>query len=70
MAVRWFMLDRLVCPRLEACDDAWRTLATFQDVLAQMGGAVAGRRTALTPADFCALLQGCGFRDLTLLKPG
>jgi hypothetical protein len=69
MAVRWSQLGRLVAPRLEVFDDGWTTLSTFCDVLEQLGRVSAGTRRSINPAAFCALLESCGFVDLTPLKP-
>ncbi|WP_146010056.1 hypothetical protein [Burkholderia sp. WAC0059] len=70
MAVRWFQLDRVIAPRLEVFDDAWQVLSTFSDVLAQPGQVRIGAHRSLTPEGFCAVLQNCGFADLTPLEPG
>jgi len=69
MAVRWFQLDRLIAPRLEVFDDGWAALSTFGDVLEQLGRVSAGTRRSINPPAFCALLESCGFVDLTPLKP-
>jgi hypothetical protein len=47
-------------PLFGAFDDSWRALPHIQDVL----NALAKRRSA-TPAEFCALLVECGFKDET-----
>ncbi|MBN3807660.1 hypothetical protein [Paraburkholderia sp. Ac-20347] len=61
MAVRWYQLGAMLCPRLEVFDDGWRTLATFADVIKKLGHVPTSRSVAIVPVAFCALLEGCGF---------
>lgn len=68
-AVRWFQLDRMIAPRLEIFDDAWAVFATFGDLVEQLGRVPSGRRRSISPTDFCRVLEGCGFDDLTPLAP-
>jgi hypothetical protein len=65
MAVRWYELHGILCPRLEAFDDSWRVLASFGDLLETMGSIPAGWRNAIAPRAFCALLEARGFLDRT-----
>lgn len=61
--MRWYDLGSAgIAPRLEAFDDAWHALFTFQDVLA----ALAERDGKnITPKQFVELLTSLGFVDLT-----
>ncbi|WP_321943811.1 hypothetical protein [Paraburkholderia tropica] len=65
MAVRWYPLHNLLCPRLEVFDDGWRVLSTVGDVLERMGRVSASRNNAIAPTAFCALLEAGGFVDRT-----
>lgn len=65
LAVRWYRLDHVLAPRLEVFDDGWRLLPDFGDILEAMARVRTGRNMAITPAAFCALLEGYGFADRT-----
>lgn len=60
MRMLWRNLGGKPTPQLEVFSDAWSALATFGDVIAELG-----KRDGITPPDFCALLLACGFTDLT-----
>lgn len=68
MAVRWYQLHGVLCPRLEAFDDSWRVLASFGDVLETMGRIPAGWSNAIAPRAFCCLLEASGFLDRTPMR--
>ncbi len=64
MAVRWHQLEngKPPVPRLECFNDGWHALYQFQNVLAAMAEV---DREDITPYEFCALLEHCGFIDKT-----
>lgn len=62
MQMTWEILANRPTPRLMVWNDAWHTLYEFRDVLAELAK-VDGQE--ISPAEFCALLDRCGFRDLT-----
>lgn len=64
MGVNWYQLESDGSPVLclEVFNDAWRALAQFKDVidaLAEVDG------QDITPQQFCAILDRCGFVDAT-----
>ncbi len=65
MSVKWHDLGNKVYPRLEVFDESWKCLLGFSDVIKAMSK-VDGE--GIAPIDFCKLLDGCGFKDLTPLK--
>lgn len=63
MAMKWINIvgDKL-SPRLECYSDAWSALARFPDLIQKLGDL---DDIDLTEEQFCALLDVCGFKDLT-----
>jgi hypothetical protein len=62
MSVRWEKLDGQLVPYLHCYDDAWSALSMFKDVIDAMAEHDSEN---ITPAQFCQLLDGCGFVDAT-----
>ncbi len=65
MAMRWIELNSRNVPRFEIYSDAWYVLSQFQDlinVLAEYND------KDITPEEFCDILLGLGFEDLTCVK--
>lgn len=62
MSVRWKELGGNNVPKLEVFDDGWSALATFPDVIEEMGKM---DNENITPKQFCSLLLSCGFHDKT-----
>lgn len=65
MAVRWHNLGGKLEPRLEVYDDGWAKLWEFRDVIEKMAQC---NDRGISPEEFCNLLKGCGFKDLTLVE--
>lgn len=71
--VCWYTFrDGTLAARLESFDDTWHALLVCQDVLKKMSDWTEmqedlGRShlDALSPKEFCALLDSCGFEDKT-----
>lgn len=66
MAIQWTCLDGgkpALC--LITYNDAWAALATFKDVIDAMAEVDSER---ITPRQFCAILDQCGFIDETPRK--
>jgi hypothetical protein len=62
MAVRWQELGGKSVPQLRVFDDGWSALATFTDLIVELGKF---DDRNITPKDFCALLIRLGFEDQT-----
>jgi len=62
MEMNWTNLDGSQVPRLCVCYDAWHALSTFRDVITVLAD---HDKKNITPAQFCQILLGCGFTDLT-----
>lgn len=62
MAVKWTRIGNNLVPFLHCFDDAWQVLALFQDVVQVLATLNDGN---VQPAEFCALLEACGFKDST-----
>jgi hypothetical protein len=64
MSVKWYPVVQNTppSPRLECFDDGWHTLAQFKDVIDAMAEV---DDAAITPQQFCQLLERCGFVDKT-----
>lgn len=62
MSVKWERLGGKIAPKLECFDDAWHTLAQFKDVVEAMAEV---DDEAISPQQFCQLLERCGFVDRT-----
>ena len=62
MSVRWKELGGKNVPELQCFEDAWNTLASFTDLITEMGEL---DDECITPKEFCALLSRLGFKDLT-----
>jgi hypothetical protein len=62
MCVRWKELGGKIVPQLQVFDDGWSALASFPDIILELGDL---DNQNITPKDFCALLKGLGFKDLT-----
>lgn len=74
MTMKWTKLGGKPTAQLRVFDDAWAVLAGFPDLIVALGkcdtgsgGHRSGGR-AITPLEFCALLDKCGFKDLTAVK--
>lgn len=66
MGMRWYDLgSHGLTPRLEVFGDAWHALAQFKDVIDALAKL---DETNITPKEFCALLEKCGFTDRTERK--
>lgn len=67
MSMNWYRFERggSLAPCLEVFNDAWHSLAQFRDVLDALAE-VDGQD--ITPHEFCAILDRCGFVDATLRK--
>lgn len=65
MSVKWLDIGPKICPKLGAFDSSWKLLLDFSDVIEAMSK-VDGEN--ISPLDFCKLLDGCGFKDMTPLK--
>lgn len=65
MMMEWIMLDNKNCPRLKAYDDSWKILSQFPDVIKEMSKY---NDKQITEWQFCQLLEGLDFIDLTCLK--
>jgi hypothetical protein len=62
MAVRWYNLGSGLSPKLECFDDSWAVLATFTDLIAELGRHDSRK---ITEGQFAALLKKLGFKDIT-----
>ena len=62
ICMKWQELGGKIAPRLECFDDGWSALASFTDLIAEMGELDDENPT---PKEFCALLSRFGFKDLT-----
>lgn len=64
MSVEWIPLEagKPDSPLLNVFSDAWAVLATFQDVIKELGQC---NGQAITPEQFCAILIAAGFEDFT-----
>lgn len=62
MGVRWQELGGKNVPELQCFEDAWHTLASFTDLIAELGKL---DDENITPKEFCVLLMRLGFKDLT-----
>ena len=62
MCVRWKELGGKIVPQLQVFDDGWSALASFPDLILELGDL---DNQNITPKEFCALLKGLGFKDLT-----
>lgn len=62
MEMNWTNLGGSQVPRLCVYDGAWHALSTFRDVIAILADHDGNH---ITPAQFCQILLGCGFTDLT-----
>jgi hypothetical protein len=65
MTMKWFVLGKGVAPRLEVFSDAWGLLADLPVLLSALKSA---ENTDPSPAEFCAMLDKCGFKNLTVTK--
>ncbi len=66
MTMEWEQLNCFSVPRLKVYDDAWRTLATFTDLIQILGE---HNDKDITEEEFVAILLSCGFEDLTPYEP-
>ena len=62
MSVRWKELGGKNVPELQCFEDAWNTLASFTDLIIEMGKLDS---QCIQPKEFCTLLSRLGFKDLT-----
>ena len=70
MAMRWYdlnnndplLINRRPFARLECFEDAFHALGEFSDVIEELSQV---DEQKIQPKEFCALLDQCGFRDLT-----
>jgi len=62
MSVRWYDLGGKLSPKLECFDDSWAVLATFEDLIKELG-----RQNAkdISEDTFAEILLKLGFKDLT-----
>src|SRR5262245_10840461 len=62
MKVEWVWLETRARPtaRLAVFDEAFPLLAQLGDVLCELA-----KTADIEPCEFCDLLRGCGFKDLT-----
>ncbi len=71
MMMRWHKLGETIYPRLECYSDAWDALSTFADILPKLAAFDSDRNVfsesspRMTPDQFCELLLGAGFEDMT-----
>jgi len=65
MTVEWTQLKDKSVPYLHAFDDSWKALASFGDLLAAIAKV---DNKNVTPTQFCAILESCGFKDNTPLR--
>lgn len=74
MSMRWTRLGGTPTAQLRVFDDAWAVLAGFTDVIAALGkhdkgnGVHRSGGPTITPLEFCALLDICGFKDITAVN--
>ena len=60
--MRWVELSGQLTPRLHAYDDAWRVLASFNDLLQRLAEV---DDKNISPEQFIAILKSCDFVDQT-----
>lgn len=61
MKMVWETLGGQPTASLECYDDGWYVLSTFTDVITKLGQ----HRAHIDEDGFCAILDECGFKDLT-----
>jgi len=65
MSMVWQKLGGKLVPQLRSFDDSWAVLASFSDLIVKMGEA---DEENLQEKDFAKMLDGCGFKDLTIYE--
>ena len=67
MVMRWEDLAGEYTPQLQVFNDGWEALATFTDLIIELGK---HDDENITPDKFIKILKGCGFTDDTpYIKP-
>ena len=62
MTMAWEELNGKQCALLKSFEDSWSALALFTDVVQELGKIDS---QLITEVQFCAILDKCGFKDLT-----
>jgi hypothetical protein len=62
MSMRWKELGGKLVPRLCVFSDAWKTLASFKDLLDELSNV---DNKNISDAEFVEIIKKCGFEDLT-----
>lgn len=65
MTIEWVKLGGELCAKLKVFEDSWGVLTLFTDVIHRMGQV---DDQLIQEADFCKILDDCGFKDLTKYK--
>ena len=60
--VTWYKVGGRLRPRVEVFDEDWLTFATASDVFAAMA---ARQNSAIQPDEFCRMLDGLGYKNIT-----
>jgi hypothetical protein len=62
MSMKWEKLGGELVPRLCIFSDAWKTLASFKDLLDELSNV---DNKNISDAEFVEIIKKCGFEDLT-----